>query len=410
MTDPCGLLESCQVRFGDLFTLRLSAFGMIVVVANPDAVKQVFARGNDRYECRHFNGSYRYAMGDNALFLQDGEAHRQLKRLLAPTFRPPLLHAHAETVRKSAAVSVAGWAGLDELRLRPAMHELTLRCLFALCFGERSSAGEEILDWFRTFVWSDLRAWKPWTAMSRLRPRIGQLLSRELDHLRAQPSGAAIPTLLESILQARNADAAPLSDAVIHDQFMMLMITAGDAVAAAASWTLFRMARHPEVQQALLEERAPLGPRPLAAEVLRRPFLSAMTCEVLRLHPVLPTVSGRRLSVGEQFMGFDLPAGVTLAPCQYLVHRRADIFEDPLAFRPQRFLGRTYPLQSYFPFGGSERACLGSWLAPMSVAIIADTVAERFALDCANEVDPRVVRHGTLLAPEPDLRVRLAEH
>ena len=74
------------------------------------------------------------------------------------------------------------------LRLRPTMHEITLACLLALSLGENSARSDEILSWFRESVWTDLRSWKPWTGMSRLRPRILAAISSELDRLSAAPT------------------------------------------------------------------------------------------------------------------------------------------------------------------------------------------------------------------------------
>lgn len=401
MEDPCELLEACHKRFGDLFTLRLGSFGTIVIVADPEGVKQVFEAKADDFECRHFNASYRYAMGDNALFLQDGTDHRRLKGALAPAFSPGALQQHAATIARFVDESIAQWPDRGTIRVRPAMHELTLTCLLALCLGESVALRGEIVNWFRERVWTDLRSWKPWTAQSRLRPAIGAALSGEMARLRSTPSGRAVPNLMELMLDVRDAHGVPLEDAVIHDQITMLMITAGDAVAVAVSWALCRAALHGDIQLTLQGEHGASCGADLPVEPLRRPLLAAFIREVLRLHPVLPTVSGRRLIKQRTFLGYELPVGVTLAPCQYLVHRRDDIFVEPLAFRPSRFDGRAYPRQSYFPFGGSERACLGNWLAPMSIAIVTDIILARFVLHLPEGAIPRTVRHGTLLAPDP---------
>jgi cytochrome P450 len=98
---------------------------------------------------------------------------------------------------------------------------------------------------------------------------------------------------------------------------------------------------------------------------------------------------------------------VTLAPCEYLVHRRADLFEQPLAFRPERFLERSYASYEYFPFGGGARSCLGSFLAPLTAKLVLATMLAQYRLDAPVPDLPRVVRHGTLLAPEEDLALRV---
>jgi cytochrome P450 len=187
----------------------------------------------------------------------------------------------------------------------------------------------------------------------------------------------------------------------------MLTITAGDAVAMAVSWALYRAARHQEVQERLRGELAVLGSDPDPAEVARLPYLSATVQEVLSLHTILPTVSGRRLTAPREFMGYRLEPGVTLAPCEYLVHRRDDRFEEPLEFRPERFMGRSWPLEDYFPFGGGLRGCLGGTLAPLTVKLVLATILSGARLSVASEEMPKTVRYGTLLAPEEDLALEV---
>jgi cytochrome P450 len=63
------------------------------------------------------------------------------------------------------------------------------------------------------------------------------------------------------------------------------------------------------------------------------------------------------------FGPWDLPAGVHIAPSIYLLHRRADLYPDPTAFRPERFLERTPGTYEWIPFGGGVRRCLGASFA-----------------------------------------------
>jgi len=404
LESPCGLLEACHRKYGDLFTLRLGDFGTMVIVANPDAAAQIFKAPMGEYECRHFNDSYRYVMGDNALFVQDGDAHRRLKRMMAPPFRGAGLGAHGAHIRQVALDAAKDWDGT--VRLRPLLHEITLTCLLGFVFGDRAAPREEVLEWFRTSVWRDMRSWKAWTRLSRLRPKICAVIAAELE-LRRRGLGDRAPDLLDMLAGARDAEGGALTDAEIQDQIMMLMITAVDAVAVATSWALWRVAANPDVQDRLRAEAAALGPDPDPIELAARPFLTATAQEVLRLHTVLPTVSGRRLAAPQTFMGYDLPAGVTLAPCEYLIHRRADLFDDPTTFRPDRFIDRGYAPSAYFPFGGGQRVCLGLQLAPLTLKLILSSVLSQVRLS-APDVAPQVVRFGTLLAPEENLALTAA--
>lgn len=403
LESPCEFLQTCQREYGNLFVLRLGGFGKVLIVAEPNAVKQVFETPAESYECRQFNDSYRYVMGSHALFLQDGESHRRLKRILAPQLRGNKFRSHTAEICRVTLEAVQSWCQGAVVRPRPLVHEITLRCLLKLIFGDHQQAGEQILSWFRATVWRDLRAWKPWTQISRLHPEMRGLIATELERRRVGGCSDRDPDLLDMLLCARDESGSALRDDEIQDQVLMLMITAGDAAAVAAAWALYRVAKHPEVQDGLRDERSALGADPDPSLLAEQPLLVAACQEILRLHTVLPTVSGRRLVEPRDLVGYRADAGVMLAPCQYLVHRQASIFEQPLAFRPERFLGRSYSPCEYFPFGGGPRSCLGWSLAPLTMKLVLTSVLSRFRLASPTPDPPRVVRYGTLLAPAEDL-------
>lgn len=391
MEAPTRLLEDAWAAHGDLFALDLGGFGTLAIVAAPEGVRQVFGLPPDSYECRPFNEGYRYAMGDHALFLQDGPAHRRLKAALAPLFGEAALRGHAAIVAEETQAVLGAAAGGPAAPLRLLTHEIALRSLLRLVLGTAQDARTAILEQFRNRIWRDLRAWKAWTALSRARPAILAILGAALAERRAAPD--RYDDLLARLAALRDDDGTALPDAVILDQVMMLTITAGDAVAVAAAWALHRMAGRPDVQERLRADEPG--------------YAEAVCCEVLRLHPVLPTISGRRLKAPVEIMGHGVPAGVTLAPCEYLVHRRPDLFEAPLAFRPERFIGRHPAPWAYFPFGGRERACLGGILAPMTIRGVMAAAVAAGVLEIPDTAEPTVVRHGTLLAPPEDLAIRV---
>jgi cytochrome P450 len=181
------------------------------------------------------------------------------------------------------------------------------------------------------------------------------------------------------------------------------LITAGDAAAVALAWMLDTLGRSSGAQALLRAEIGASGDGPDPAALGRLPFLTAVSQEVLRLHTILPTVSGRRLMETTEIMGFPIPAGATVAPCEYLVHRRADLYPEPLRFRPERFLGRQYGPHEYFPFGGGGRSCLGGALAPLEMklaaATLVTTLVKQAHLAPADPEPVATVRFGTLLAP-----------
>ncbi len=126
-----------------------------------------------------------------------------------------------------------------------------------------------------------------------------------------------------------------------------------------------------------------------------------MIKETLRLRPVLALVL-RRLTEPMEIGGRLLPAGVNVAPCIYLDHRRADVYPDPRAFRPERFLERPPGTYTWFPFGGGVRRCLGASFAQFEIKVVLRELVARL------DIKPGAATSGAACAPRDRVRARSA--
>ncbi len=154
-----------------------------------------------------------------------------------------------------------------------------------------------------------------------------------------------------------------LNDEEIQDHIFTMLVAGVDPTALALSWALYWIHEDPEVLARLRGEIDGLGPE-AAPRADRRAALPGRG-----LPGDAPHVPGRDHShraeaarPGGDRTGGGIAPGVTLLPCTYLVHRRADLYPEPGRFRPERFLERQYASHEYFPFGGGARTCIGaSW-------------------------------------------------
>ena len=134
-------------------------------------------------------------------------------------------------------------------------------------------------------------------------------------------------------------------------------------------------------------------------------YAEAVVKEVLRTRPVL-TVAARKLREPLAVAGWELPAGVHVAPCIYLTHRRPELYPDPTAFRPERFLGDQAPdSYAWIPFGGGVRRCVGAAFAAMEMSEVLRAVAARVTLRPDRPASERMRRRSVTLTPERWSRV-----
>jgi cytochrome P450 len=237
----------------------------------------------------------------------------------------------------------------------------------------------------------------PWARFVAARRRADELLHAEIEARRAEPGSDERDDVLSLLLAARDEDGRALSDEELRDELMTLLVAGHETTATALAWTLERLSRHPEALAGVVAERRAGGEE----------LLEATIKETLRLRPVVPAVV-RQLQAPMTFGGWDLPTGSHIGPSIYLLHRRPDLYPDPLAFRPQRFLERSYGTYEWIPFGGGVRRCLGASFALFEMRVVLSTLLERVELQPARGAGEAVARRAITFAPARGGRIAVA--
>ena len=192
---------------------------------------------------------------------------------------------------------------------------------------------------------------------------------------RAAPDLAERDDVLSMLLLARDEEGEPMTDAELRDELMTLLTAGHETTATSLAWAVERLVRQPGGLERLAGDPA---------------YVDAVVKETLRLRPVIALVL-RKLLEPLEVGGHELPAGTTVAPCILLVHRREDVYPEPEAFRPERFLDQAPGTYSWIPFGGGVRRCLGAAFAQVEMQIVLQTLAESVA-PARPSAAPRPVR------------------
>ena len=225
--------------------------------------------------------------------------------------------------------------------MRTATQEMTLRVILQTVFGIDNSVRfrrlrqllAEMLHTFDTPLGSshlfftslqkDLGPWSLWGKFLRRRQEINDLILTEIQERRHQPPGEDILSLL---LTARDEQGESMADTELRDELITLLFAGHETTASALAWAFYWIHKIPTVHAKLLAELKDITPETDPNDIAKLPYLSAVCSETLRIYPLVMFTFGRILKQPMQIMGYDLPSGVMLSPCIYLVHHRAKIY------------------------------------------------------------------------------------
>jgi cytochrome P450 len=410
-------MESCQRRYGDCFTVRLLGFGDrgrhgIVFIADPAAVKATFAGDRSLNRVGESRQSMEPMFGSRSILLLDGAEHMRQRKLMLPPLHGERMARYGELIEAITDSEVDGWPVGRVMPLQARFQAITLEVIFRAVFGlDEAARTEELRGRVKALL--DIVA-NPLSELAMGLPgRIGpiniragferavasadELLIAEIRGRRRDPRLPEREDILSLLLQARDENGDSMTDREVRDELVTLLLAGHETTATALAWAFEHLFHQPEALDRVTEECRRGGDDQ---------YLDAVIKETLRLRPPVPLVD-RTLSAPLELNGHLLPAGTTVAPCIYLVHRRADLYPEPLAFRPERFLDQPPETYGWLPFGGGTRRCVGASFATFEMKAVMRRVLQRTRLRAASSRPEVARRRAIVLAPSRGARAVL---
>ncbi len=373
-------LKAVRRRYGDVVYLRTVFDDGFVMLFDPASVKEVFQGTPARLHAGEANALLGPILGERSVLLLDGPEHLRHRRLMLPAFHGEHMRSYAEAIRASADLEIDGWPAGEPFTLLESMQALTLRVIVRAVFGYApGSASDELSRRLRAMVeplarprglmlmavLSRLRKGPgPETQFESRRRSVDELLYAEIARRREDPALEQREDVFSALLMARDEAGAGLSDQEVRDELVTLLLAGHETTATALAWTFDLLLHTPAVLARALDgdER----------------YLDAVAKEALRIRPVIPGVG--RVVRGAPFRigAYDVPVGMEINPSIRTMHASADLYPEPEAFRPERFLGDDPPdTYTWLPFGGGTRRCLGASFALMEMRIVLERVLGR---------------------------------
>jgi cytochrome P450 family 135 len=405
--EPLAFLGRCRDEHGDAFTLRISHAGTWVVLSDPADVKRVFTAPPEAMGATPASAVIEPLLGRRSVMLLDEPDHLSRRKVILPPFHGQRMAGYAGMTAAVAAREVARWPVGEPFELWPRMQAITLDVIMNVVFGEDAHSNprlarvrlalEGMTAWLndprRLAVLAVLgpRWIRSHRGFARMRGAVVEAVMDEVA-LRRGALSHGVPggnDMISLLLEGTYEDGSPLSDRDLSDELITLL--SDGPTSTTLAWAFERLLRHPEKLEILREEV-------LGGE--DDTYMEAVIRETLRLCPPVPVVTRRLLAPLELESGHVLPVGTTVAPCVSLIHHRADLYPEPDAFRPERFLGVTPGTYSWIPFGGGVRRCLAASFANQEMKQVLSTVLRTVDLRAVGMGSERVARSSIAFVPD----------
>jgi cytochrome P450 len=420
-SDWLGFYARCAAEYGDVVYLRFFHVPICLVV-NPRDIEYVLITNAGNFTKSADYRALARVLG-NGLLTSEGKFWQRQRSLIQPAFRRENILSYAPVMTGAAARMLDSWASNESRNVHQDMMRVTLEIVGQCLFGaevagvaERvGKAMEVVTDRFVTdagqalllpFDIPDFLATGRRHAVRTLNEIINGIIRRR----RASPEQCG--DLLDTLLQARDAEGKPMSDAQLRDEVMTLFLAGHETTAIALSWTCFLLGQKPHVEAKLVEElRTVLGDRePTVEDFPRLRYTEMVLKESMRLYPAVWGI-GRRAVAECEIGGYRVRAGTNVFIFQWLTQRDPRFFSDPETFDPERWREdpvRTakIPRFAYFPFGGGPRVCVGASFAMLEAMLLLAMIQQKFHLELVpgHPVEPQAT---VTLRPKHGIRMRV---
>ncbi len=421
--NPAVYLEKTKTYAPDFFEEDSLGFGTgpVVVTSHPEAMQYILSRDRKTFSAPgEFNRILEPLIGSASVILLSGDRHKERRQLITPAFHGERLDVYGQIICDLTQAVVAPLRPGEVFSVRHLTQQVSLQTISKVVFGlSDSPRSKEIMALLTKTVDSvgspaaalllffkglqkDLGPWSPWGRVVRIRSRLDDLVYAEIRD-RQTHLDPTRTDILSMLMAARTESGEALSDQDLRDELMALLMAGHETTATAIAWAMYWIHHEPDVKAKLLAELDALhqesGVEITPTQISQLPYLSAVCQETLRRSPVAMFTFPREAQESVTIEGHTFAAGTTFLGCIFLTHQREEIYPDPKAFRPERFLENKFSPYEFIPFGNGARRCVGAALAQYEMKLAIATLLSHYQFRLADDKPEVPKRRGVTLAP-----------
>lgn len=392
---PLPFFQNLAAQYGDISYFKLGPQEAFFV-NHPDFIRDVLVTNHQNFHKGLALQRAKRLLGEG-LLTSEGEFHRRQRRLAQPAFHRARIASYATVMTDYAAQTRARWREQETLDMSEEMMRLTLGIVGKTLFdadvvSDAQDVGEAmtvVMDLFNTITipFFELLQKLPLPQLRRFdnaKARLDTIIYRLIEERRR--SGEDRGDLLSMLLLAQDTegDGGAMTDEQLRDEVMTIFLAGHETTANALTWTWYLLSQNPEAEARLHQEIDAVlaGRLPTFADVAQLKYTEMVLAESMRLYP--PAWALGRLTMNEcEIGGYLVPKKSLVLMSQYVMHRNARYFPEPLRFDPDRWTAsarEARPQFSYFPFGGGPRRCIGEGFAWMEGVLLIATLAQQWQM------------------------------
>ncbi len=408
--NPIVLFEHLVDEYGDIAHYKIG-WNHIVFLNHPDYIREVLVVQNDNFIKERTVRRTKMLLGEG-MITAEGAQHRTQRQVAQPAFHRQRIPEYADLIVHEGVRMRDGWRDGEKRDIARDMMHLTLNVVAGTLFAtdlrnevdELADAINRIMGLYNFLVMLPAAEWlvhvRPpgLAAFVRARKRIDAVVYRMIEaHRRAGHNGGS----LLDLMLAASPDHSAESEQSLRDQVITIFLAGYETVANALAWTWYLLSQNPDCERRFHDEidRELQGRPPAFEDVPRLRYTEMVLAESMRLYP--PAWAMGRYALNDFRLGeFFLPVKTTVLISQYITHRDARFFPDPLRFNPERFTPEAKSRRTkftYFPFGAGFRQCIGESFAWMEGVLLLATLGKRWKLKLVP---------GHRVEPEPLITLR----
>ncbi len=390
--ETLATLQTLQAEHGDMVAVTHPNGRLAYFVNDAREVRRILTRRHGKYVKGPGFERVKMLLG-NGLIVSDGDVWRRSRTMIQPAFKTQNVHRLLGVMALCCDRLATRWAAAasngDRLNITAETCDFALELILLSIFGddyERFILTEDE----NPFAFLSKDSTRDLGVVMKVR-KLRELLLRILASRRAGVGGEHFD-FLSMYLGATDKQGQGFSDEELLDELMTLIVAGFETSANTLNWVWYLVAKHPDVEQALIDEARRLVPgvSAISGESLAAmAFTQQVLEETLRLYPPVWLYT-RRATELDELDDYDVPPGTDIYLSPYILHRTERYWADPERFDPARFVAGERPRKDrpYFPFSLGPRRCLGEYFSFLEMKVHLGLLLPRFRMRLVDDSHP----------------------